>query len=293
MVDDIDDRTPYQDGHEGTLVKFQQLMLSKAVKGSLLMDRALNAKKDQVKPSASFPPFLKKINMKAYLTGDGPDTKITQNTTNAPKGILDRVKYLSNSKVSFSINELEVLFKSVFRQLEFWSFTTSGLDILADGFEYLLDKLPEKDRPIAEKYSSYIKCLDKAGRHGIGEAAHAFTNLLLRKREHFLSFSARNIDSCQKADFLYSPISNFKLFDSSVVKEQVKEIRQSTESAAIANIAMPRPRFFPDYNPSPLPSFPRGRGRIMQGFKSSKPSAQNEFYWKRRDRYVKNARKFQ
>ena len=57
----------------------------------------------------------------------------------------------------------ESLDKSVFRQLEIWSFTSSGLDFLADGFKALRDKLPEEDRPVADEFASYIKCLDKAG----------------------------------------------------------------------------------------------------------------------------------
>ena len=291
----IDDNTPYQDGHEGQKPKAKKLKLNKAVRGKLeKLDQALLHKKDQVKPSASFPAFMNMNSARAYIAGDGPDTLVTWATKNALKGILDgqRAKFLEKSKVSFSNADLEVIIKSVFRELEIWSFTTSGLDVLADCFKDLKERLPEKDQYLADEYGSYIKCLDKAGRHGIGEAAHAFANLVLRKREHVLSFASKTIDPCQKADILFSPISSFKLFDNALVREQVKEIRQSSESAAIVNVVRPKAKFFPYYNPSPL-QVPRGGGRGRRGYRDQKQSNKSRDYWRRRDRFVRQARRFQ
>ena len=291
----IDLRTPWQKGHRTQKISPQKLTLNHHVKARLsAVDQALEKKKDSVKPAASFPPFLRANNLKAYKTGDGPDTKISNKTYNTLGGLLDeyRTKFLEQSKVAFTMPELESLFKSVFRQLEIWSLSTSALDIIADGFEYIREKIPEEDRPILDEFASFIMCVDKAGRHGIGEASYAFANLLLRKREHVLSFCKRNVTQSQKSDLLFAPVSGLKLFDSAIAKESVKEIRQANESVAIANAALSRNRFFRNYNPSPLQP-PRGAGRGRTRFRGNRPSYQTQAYWKRRDRYIKNARRGQ
>ena len=90
MGNEIDDRTPYQDNNERVRVRPKKLRMNKAVKGRLqIVDESIKAKKDQVRPAASFPPYLKQNSLKGYMTGSVPDTLVTTNTTNALKGILD------------------------------------------------------------------------------------------------------------------------------------------------------------------------------------------------------------
>ena len=80
--------------------------------------------------------------------------------------------------------ELDSIFKSAFRALEVWPFTLSSFKILGDCFLDLRDKLPKEHQELAVQYASFLQCIDKAGRHGIGETANIVANLLLKKREH-------------------------------------------------------------------------------------------------------------
>ena len=311
----IDLRSPWQVVHGSPpKEKPKSLQMNCAVRSRMVfMDQSVAKKKEALKPNVTFAPFLRLGAANYYKTTDSPDTSVSRSTLNQLAGILDdnRIKFLDQSKVSFTMSEVDGLVKSIFRELEIWSFTTSAFEVMGDGFKLLEQKLPEQDRHIAQEYGSYLKCLDKAGRHGIGEAAHAFSNILLKKREHVLSMTTPEIAAYQKTDLLFSPVSSFKLFVPEVVKDTAKQIRESMQSSALANAAKPQKRFFP-YNPSPLQQS-RGRGRGRRGnygparggygpprggygsYGSGTYGSyrRNKDYFKKRDRYIKSARKNQ
>ena len=292
---EIDLKTAYQRNRERKRAPVSTLRMSQAVKGRMqFLDKLLVAKKNSAKPVASFPLFLRQASVKNYTTDVFLDTSIPKSVLNAMEGILDpiRAKNLQNSKVYFSFHELENFFKAIFRQLEIWSFASSASDILADCFEDLKSKLSPQDQPLAEEYCSYIKCLDKAARHGIGEASHLFANLLLREREHVLDMMAKKVTQGQKSELLFAPISNFQAFDLEKVKESVKQITESSQSAAIVNAPNPpMKKFFPYFNPSPLAPIRGRQGRGGRGYGGrGGMSAQTKAYFKRRDRAIKRAR---
>ena len=60
--------------------------------------------------------------------------------------VLDQanVKRIKITKVAFKMTELDSVFKSAFRALEVWSFTSSSLEILGDCLLDLRDKLPKE-----------------------------------------------------------------------------------------------------------------------------------------------------
>ena len=221
----ISETSPYLSAYEGTKPIPHSLRLNEAVTSRLaIMDKALEAKKNQPKPSPSFPLFMKIGSVNYYSTGDPPDTKVSANHLGVFTPMLDgnRTKFLDSSKVAFSMGEMENMYKAIFRQLEIWSYATSSFKVMADGFGKIKEQAPENLKPLVDEYASFIKCLDKAGRHGIGEASNLLGNLMLKKREHVLNMSHWNVEQCQKMDHLYAPISDFKLFYMERVKESVK-----------------------------------------------------------------------
>ena len=223
------------------------LRLNNAVKGRLaVMDEALSKKREEPRSSLSFPAYMKLGTYMSYYTGSPIDTSVPQSVLNTLKGIMDenKVRFLNKSRVAFTFNELEPLFKSAHRQLEIWSFVTSAMEVLADGFVELKNKLSDEDKHVADKYASFLKCIDKAGRHGIGEAVHAFSNLLLKKREHVLNMTKRGIEPCQKAPLLYAPMSSFKLFVPELVKDVTKDIKDASQTSALVNVARPQSHGF-------------------------------------------------
>ena len=301
-LEKIDLRTPYQRAREEPKPKQVPLRINEAVKGRLqYLDLSLSKQAKAAKTSAFFQPHLKMTGVKNYQTSEAPNTVFTAGS-NPLNAILEefRTKFLPNSKVSFSLTEMEALFKMAFRQLEIWSFVTSAIDVIGDGLEDIKKYLAPEGNPLLEEYAAYMKCLDKAGHHAIGEASHLFSNLLLRKRELILDMAKKSVSPGQKAKLLFSPVSSFQLFDQDLVKETLKEINEENQAAAMANAARPRETLRPFYNPSPLLP-PRGgggrggrSGRSARGsYKGRGPSAQTRAYWKRRDKNIRKARFYQ
>ena len=293
----IDDRSPFEISRGMVRPKIQPLRLNNAVTGRLaLLDVALGKKKDAHKPSVTFPPFMRLATARAYFAGVCPDTQVLQSSLGLLAGVLDenRIRFLNSSKVAFSFQELDNLFKANFRQLEIWSFTTSAVDVLGDCLADLKLRLPEEDKPYVDKYANYLQCLDKAGKHGIGEAAHAMTNCFLKKRELVASMAKKNVSPSQRAALVFAPISPLQMFPASSVKETAQEIRQANESSALANAAVSAAQrgFFRSSNPSPLQHH-RGRGRGRKSYRGGRMAAKNKDYFKRRDRHIRSARKSQ
>ena len=301
---EVDIRTPYQIAfQEPAKKKPQSLRLNNAVMGRMkVLDTVLSKKKELPKSNVTVPPFMKFAAAKYYGTGVYPDTLVQKSSLNSLAGILDdnRTRFLPSAKVCFTAQELEALYKSTFRQLEIWSFATSAFEVLGDCFRELKDKVQGPDVALVEEYGSYISSLDKAGVHGIGEAAHMFSNLILKKREQVISMANKEITEATKSDLLYAPVSSFKLFPPESVKETSQSFRQSTETSALAQavraqlLTKKKPFRNFDYR-SPLQAFRGrgGRGRKARRGKFQSMPRQNREYFKRRDRYINSARNFQ
>ena len=145
-------------------------------------------------------PFLKAPDARFYHTDLIPDVAAHESLLTCMVGILHsrRLKNLKSTKVGFSFTELDSLFKSLFL-LEILSFSSSTLEVLGECFMDLKARLSPDHRPVALEYASFLRCLDKATRHGIGEAVNVYANLLLKKREHLMSLSSPSVPSSIKS----------------------------------------------------------------------------------------------
>ena len=90
---------------------------------------------------------------------------------------------------------------------------------------------------MAIRYASLLRCIDKAGRHGIGETANIVSNLMLKKREHIMSLSNVSVPLSTKTDIIFAPISDCKLLPPEHVKEATTSFRQQTETSALVAVA--------------------------------------------------------
>ena len=168
-------------------------------------------------------------------------------------------------------------------------------------------RLSPDHRPVALEYASFLRCLDKATRHGIGEAVNVYANLLLKKREHLMSLSSPSVPSSIKSSVVFAPLAECKLLPPERIKETTTRFRHETETSALVSVvASSRPStsrsFFrgsssaasSSYSyPSPL-LYRRGRGlqkgksllyRNRRGYAGS-----NTYYFGRRDRFYRSAR---
>ena len=139
--------------------------------------------------------------------------------------------------MAFKIAELDSIFKSAFRALEIWSYVSSSFEVLGDCFMDLRTKLSDADKPLAIQYASLLRCVDKAGRHGIGETVNIVTNLLLKKREHVMSMANPSVPLSTKTDIIFAPISTCKLLPPEDVKQATSQFRQQTETSALVAVA--------------------------------------------------------
>ena len=214
-------------------------------------------------------------------------------------GVLDqaRVKTFKKSKVAFKMTELESIFKSAYHALEVWSYASSSFEVLGDCFLDLRDKLPEEHKQLALQYTSLLRCVDKAGRHGIGETANIVANLILKKREHIMSMSNKSVPLSTKTDIIFSPISDIQLLSSEHVKNATTAFRQQTETSALVAVAAAskastskstfRADFRGSYS-SPLQDrrLKLGKGRGV-GKASKKFFLRNRDFFNRRDRFAR------
>ena len=97
----------------------------------------------------------------------------------------------------------------------------------------LRQKLPDEHKDLAIQYASLLRCIDKAGRHGIGETVNNVSDLLLKKREHIMSLANPSVPLSTKTDIIFSPISDCKLLPVDHVKAATTSFRQQTETSAL------------------------------------------------------------
>ena len=123
-------------------------------------------------------------------------------------GIINELesKNFKKTKASFSMADMEPLFKSAFRLLQILSFASQAFEVLGDGFRDLMTKLDDELRPLATEHASFLRCVDKAGRHATGEAVHLFANLILKKREHIMSLAYNNVPKATINNLIYAPL---------------------------------------------------------------------------------------
>ena len=211
-------------------------------------------------------------------------------------GVLDqfRVKKIKNSKVAFKFTELDSIFKSAFRALEIWSYASASFEVLGDCFLNLREKLPQEHKEVAVQYASLLRCIDKAGRHGIGETANIVCNLILKKREHVMSLANASVPLSTKTDVIFSPISSCKLLPAEDIKAATSQFRQQTETSALVAVAaaskISKLKSFDSGKSylSPLQDRKYRTGKARSLVKSSKKFfLRNREYFSKRDRYVR------
>ena len=210
-------------------------------------------------------------------------------------GVLDqfRVKQVKKSKVAFKFSELDSIFKSAFKALEIWSYASASFEVLGDCFLDLRDRLPQEHKEVAIQHASLLQCIDKAGRHGIGETANIVCNLLLKKREHIMSLSNSSVPLSTKTDIIFSPVSDCKLLPVEEIKAATAQFRQQTETSALVAVAasskIPKIKASvssskPYLSPLQVNKYRGGKARAL--VKSSKNFfLRNREYFSRRDRF--------
>ena len=290
------ERSSFQAAFERVKPKPSLFRLTPSVKLRLAaLDQELLEKKASSSSVTVFPPFLKNRDFRYYLSDVTPDFDAQTSVLASMAGVLDqsRVKRLKKTKVAFKLTELDSIFKSAFRALEIWSYASSSFEVLGDCFLDLKEKLPAEHHQLAIKYASLLRCVDKAGRHGIGETANIVTNLMLKKREHIMSLSNASVPLSTKTDVIFAPVSSLKLLPPDVVKTATTQFRQQTETSALVAVAAAskastsksfKASDFGRYYPSPLQSKFRG-GRVRGVGKNSRRFfLRNREYFNRRDR---------
>ena len=197
------------------------------------------------------------------------------------------------------MSDLEPLFKSALRLLQILSFASQAFEVLGDGFKDLMTKLDVDIRPLAIEHSSFLRCLDKAGRHATGEAVHLFANLMLKKREHVMSLAFTNVPKATVQSIIYAPLVDCQLLPLTHTQEVVTRYRQQTETTALASVAavarsssaslsLFRGSGFPssssptDFKNKRSYRSPRGSGARGSGL-----SSKNRDSFRRRDKFVR------
>ena len=82
-----------------------------------------------------------------------------------------------------------------------------------------------------------MQCIDKAGRHGIGETVNIVANLLLKKREHVMSLANPSVLVSTKTDLIFSPVSGCQLLPPEQVKAVTSSFHQQMETTALVAVA--------------------------------------------------------
>ena len=304
--------SPFQLAYEKVRPKSPHFKMSPSVKLRLAaLDRSLVEKRSKATSPTIFKPFLKKKDMGYYRTDLTLDSSAPESVLALLVGILDyaRIKNLKTSKVAFSITEIDSLLKSAFQLLETLSFASASFEILADCFMDLRDKLTPDLKPKALEYTSFLRCVDKAGRHSIGEAVNLFANLLLKKREHILSMSFSSISTATKAKVIFAPLAECKLLPLETVKETSTQFRQLAEMSALVSVVSTAKSQLSkskslfrttSSSVSPLQDLrgkgayrgSAGRSSSKRGYSSQKGySSRSKDYFARRDRYAKGSKR--
>ena len=296
----VDERSPYQLAHEESKPVSPFFKFSSAVKGRLeALDIELEKKKSSGGSQVILKPFLKPKQLRFYKTDLAPDTTAPDSLLNSLSGIVNqlRIKNFKSSKASFSMSDLESLFKSAFRLMQILSFASQAFEVLGDGFKELMENLSAELKPLALEHASFLSCVDKAGRHAIGESVNIFANLLIKKREHIMSLSYNNVPTATKSSIIFAPLVDCKLLPLTQLQDTVTRFRQQTEASALASVAaVARSQASSNLFRGSL-SFPSSsksfkgkqsfRGNRGTGGRGSGLSAKNREFFKRRDKFTK------
>ena len=303
-TDLVDERSPYQLAHEAERPKVSSFRLSSSVKGRLAaLDLELK-KRRSAGGQTILKPFLKQKEIRFYHTDVVSSTSASESLLASLSGIVSqlRAKNFAKSKASISMTDLEPLFKSAFRLMQILSFSSQAFEVLGDGFKDLMAKLDPNLKPLALEHASFLRCVDKAGRHATGEAVHLFSNLLLKKREHVMSLAFNSVPKATKQGIIFSPLTDCQLLPTSHVQEVVSKYRQQTETTALASVAavarsQPSSSFFRGASSSSSSSyssssnFYKGKkfGTDFKGYsnRGSGLSAKNRDLFRRRDKFVR------
>ena len=195
------EKSSFKSAFEQEKPKTSSLRMTMAVETRLAaLDEEIATKKASSSSVTVFSPFLKNRDFKFYATKIKPKFEAQTSVLASMAGVLDqaRVKAFKKSKVSFKLMELDSVFKSAYHALEVWFYASSSFEILGDCFLDLRAKLPEEHKELAIQYASLLMCIDKAGRHGIGETANIVANLILKKREHIMALANKSVSLSTK-----------------------------------------------------------------------------------------------
>ena len=300
--------SPFQLAFEKVKPALPKFRIGSSVSSRLAaLDKELEKKRSLASKVPLFQPFLKNKDLRFYRTTSELDSSAPDSVLSLLTGILDqsRVKNLKSSKVSFSLTEIDSLIKSAFHLLEVLSFSSSSFEILGECFLDLRNKLSCDLKPKALEYTSFLRCVDKAGRHSIGEAVNLFANLLIKKREHILNMSFSSVSQAFKSKLVFSPLSTFHLLPIQDVKETAEQFRRQSETSALASMVT-----LAKTQSTKSKSFFRGAGsgssssslsyRGSSSASRGKPgksrhrggySARNRDFFNKRDRFVKGSKK--
>ena len=300
----ISERSPFQLAFEKSKPPTPKFKMGSSVTSRIAaLDKELEKKRSLASSVPIFQPFLKNRDLKFYKTDIDLDSSAPDSVLSLLVGILDqaRIKNLKSTKVSFTISEMDSLIKSSFHLLEVLNFASSSFEILGECFMDLRSKLSPELKPKALEYTSFLRCVDKAGRHSIGEAVNLFANLLIKKREHILNLSYSSVAQAFKAKIVFSPLNKFNLLPVASVTETADQFRRQSETSAIASMVS-----LAKSQTSKSKSFFRGSGSSTSSASQSSKgkssgrgrgksrskgySSRNREFFNRRDKSVKNSK---
>ena len=235
-----DNRSPWQMGREDPpKSKKKHRMFNSFVKLTLEeLDAKLAKKKDVATTKLLFPPALNYKVANNYRTIDEPEWFPSDQTEAILDGVLDGRRYarFKQAKVFFSVQELDLLRKSVFRILEIFSFLMCAIAVIGDGFDEILEKVEEEDKGLVREFASYLRSLDKAGRHGVEEASVLLTNYMVKQRELFAGMLSFLVPKPVISGLVCAPVSSFKVASAQVLKEVSDKFGTSCHTKALAKV---------------------------------------------------------
>ena len=102
----------------------------------------------------------------------------------------------------------------------------SALDKLMNSIS---DRLSTAEISEANDLLDYLSVSDTALKHGLGETAYSYTNMVLKKRSQILSFCSRDVSKVHRAALLYSPVDGPKLFPDEVVRQTAVSVGETSK----------------------------------------------------------------
>ena len=178
---------------------------------------------------------------------------------------------------SFSSIELENLGLSSFRGLEIISFMMSAIDIIGDGFDSIIHKIPAGDKTLVMECASFLGCLDKACRHAAMESLSILSNVVLKQRSVLASCLSGMVPKTIKTELAQAPLSQFMVIPKEVVRVAKQNFDSHIQSKALIAAAYAvtsrakawrssSRRFGPSSYRGGRGGFPVGRGSDLDRF---------------------------